>query len=158
MTLHRPFKNLVLAAFVIFSGFCMPSFAHDRYHVQEWRAAPVYRQEIRAYDYIYYPSEQVYFSPSNNNWFWAGGNGWQVSTRLPRHINLDLRFGGVPISLHSERPYFEHAFVERSYGRAWRESVESRPYNAAYRHNDWRHGSRHEQWHERGHHHRHKQH
>ncbi|MES2047769.1 MAG: hypothetical protein V4447_05175 [Pseudomonadota bacterium] len=174
MTSGRTIKNLILTAFVIGSGFSLPSFAHDRYRdqAQVWRAAPVYQQDIRAYDYVYYPSQQVYFSPSNNNWFWLGGNGWQVSTRLPNHINLDLRFGGVPISLHSERPYFEHAFVERSYGRPWRESYESRSYNNAYHHDDWRYARHHEQrdergfyrghdrdnWHERDKHHGHDNH
>ena len=146
MTSHRTIKSIILSALVIASGFCLPSFAHDRYRyqVQEWRAAPVYPQEIRTYDYIYYPSQQVYFSPSSNNWFWAGGNGWQISTRLPNYLNLDLRAGGVPISLHSERPYFEHDFVERSYGRPWRESYESRSYNDSPRYNAWQNNRHHE--------------
>lgn len=168
MTSGRTIRNIILTAVVISSGFCLPSFAHDhyRYQQQEWHAAPVYQQEARAYDYIYYPSQQVYFSPSNNNWFWVGGNGWQVSTRLPNHINLDLRFGGVPISLHSERPYFEHAFVERSYGRPWRESFEARSYYDPPRHDERRYDRYYEQrgersfnrehdhgeWHDRDHH------
>lgn len=131
-------KNLILTAFVISSGFSMSSFAHDRYHDQDWRPAPVYQQKIRAYDYVYYPAQQTYFSPSTNNWFWLGGNGWQVSTRLPSHLNLDLRFGGIPVSLGSEQPYFEHAFVERSYGRPWRETHVSRSYYEAPRYTAWR--------------------
>lgn len=171
MKLRRTIKNLSLIAVVIGSGLCLPSYAHDhyRYQAQEWRAAPVYQQETRAYDYIYYPSQQVYFSPSNNSWFWAGGNGWQVSTRLPNNLSLDLRFGGIPISLHSERPYYEHAYVERSYGRPWRETYEVRSYNDAPRHDDWRYDKHHErrddrgfnrehdrdEWHDRGRHHGH---
>jgi hypothetical protein len=152
MAIASTIKNLILTAFVICSGFCLPSFADDqyRYRNQEWRAAAVSQQEIRAYDYVYYPAQQVYFSPSNNNWFWASGNGWQISTRLPGHLNVDLRFGGIPISLGSQRPFYEHAFVERSYGRPWRDAYayKSYSYNTA-RYNDWRYEERHERRHER---------
>lgn len=147
MASPRMIKNLILTVFVTCSGFCLPSFAHDRY--QDWTPAPVYQQEIRAYDYVYYPEQQVYFSPSNSNWFWSNGNGWQVNTRLPGHINVDLRFGGIPISLSTERPYFEHAFVERSYGRPWRDSYASRSYYEAPRRNDWRYDQQHERRYER---------
>ena len=142
-------KNLSLTAFIICSGFSLPSFAHDHNRYQEWRPAPVYQQEITTYDYVYYPAQQMYFSPSSNNWFWLSGNGWQVSTRLPSYLNLDLRFGGIPVSLRSELPYFEHEFVESRYGRPWRSSHVSRTYYDAPRYNEWRYERPHEPRYER---------
>ena len=147
MPSSKTIKHLILSALVICSGFSLPSFAHERY--QEWRAAPVYQQKIRAYDYVYYPAQQTYYSPSSNNWFWLGGNGWQVSTRLPSHLNIDLNFGGIPVSLHSEQPYFEHAFVERSYGRPWRDSHVSQYYYGTPRYNEWRYEQAHERRYDR---------
>ena len=132
-------KGLILASIVICSGVSLSSVAQDRYQQQEWRPAPVYQQEInRNYNYVYYPQQQVYFSPSNNNWFWASGRGWQAGTRLPSYLNVDLRFGGIPVSLRSDRPYAEHVYVERSYGRPWRDSHESRHYYDARRYGNWR--------------------
>jgi hypothetical protein len=155
-------KKLIFTSIVICSAVSLSSAAQDRYQQQEWRPAPVYQQEInRNYNYVYYPQQQVYFSPSNNNWFWASGRGWQVSTRLPSYLNVDLRFGGIPISLHSERPYAEHVYVERSYGRPWRESYESRHYYDVRRDDERHHDRRDEQehdrdeGHDRGHHHGH---
>lgn len=147
MASPKTIKHLILSAIVICSGYSLPSFAHDRY--QEWRSTPVYREQIRTYDYVYYPEQQTYFSPSTNNWFWLSGNGWQISTRLPERYNIDLRFGGIPVSLHSERPYFEHAFVERNYGRPWRDSYVTRSYVAAPRYNQWRYEQPREQRYER---------
>ena len=147
MARPRAIKQLILSLLIICSGFCQPSFAHDRY--QEWRAVPVYQEQIRTYDYVYYPEQQTYFSPSTNNWFWLSGNGWQISTRLPERYNIDVRFGGIPVSLHSERPYFEHAFVERNYGRPWRDSYVNRSYYAAPRYNQWRYEQPREQRYER---------
>jgi hypothetical protein len=141
MASHQIFKKFMLTTFIIFSGSCVPSFAHDHDRYQDRR--------VRAHNYIYYPSQQVYFSPTTNNWFWIGGNAWQVSARLPRHINLDLRYGGVPISLNTERPYFEHALIERTYGRPWRESVELRTYNNVFHHENWRSDQHHERRYER---------
>ena len=159
-------KKLILTGIILCSGLSLSSSAHDRYWQQDWRLAPVYQQEIqRNYNYVYYPQQQVYFSPSNNNWFWDSGRGWQVSTRLPSYLNIDLRFGGISISLRSERPYVEHVFVERSYGRPWRDSYESRRYYDTRRYDHWHHDERRyehgydrNEGHDRGHHHGHDDH
>ncbi len=120
-------KILLAVGLSISAGAGSIASAHDYDRNSRWKhswqSPPVYQRDaVRQYNYIYYPRQQVYFSPSNNNWFWASGNGWQAGTRLPAYLTADLRSGGVPVSLRSERPYVEHAYVETSYGRPWRES------------------------------------
>ena len=161
MTNNR-IKKLILSSIILCSAVSLTSAAQDYDQPQQWRPAPFYQQNInRNYNYVYYPQQQVYFSPSNNNWFWASGRGWQVSSRLPSYLNVDLRFGGVPVSLHSERPYAEHVYVERSYGRPWRESYASRQYDDSLRYDDRRYEERRHdrredhdrnEWHDRDHH------
>ncbi|MDO8653323.1 MAG: hypothetical protein Q7R66_14150 [Undibacterium sp.] len=124
-------KKLFFTGLLMCAGFSTLATAHDRGWDRDhgWQPRPVYQREvIRPHNYIYYPAQQVYFSPANNNWFWASGNGWQAGARLPAYLNVDLRLGGVPVALRSERPYIEHAYVETSYGRPWRESHEWRRY------------------------------
>lgn len=133
-------KKLILAAIVLCSAISLPGAADERHYREQWRPAPLYQPKIiRNHHYVYYPQQQVYFSPSDNNWFWANGRGWQVSSRLPAYLNVDLRFGGIPIALRSGRPYAEHVYVERAYGRPWRDSYESRHYHEARRGESWRH-------------------
>jgi hypothetical protein len=119
--------------------------ARDRDH--HWNHRPIYQQQIvRHHSYVYYPAQQVYFSPAQNNWFWASRSGWQIGTRLPSYLNVDLRFGGIPIALRSARPYSEHPYVETRYGRSWRESHRDGDYRNGGRHqnhwseNEFRHG------------------
>lgn len=111
------------------------TFAHDRYApvYQGSRYAPV----VNEYAYIYYPHQQVYFSPLRRQWFWLTAGNWQSAAYLPPSIRVDARWG-VPITLRSERPYYDHVYVERTYGRPWRNSH-------AYDH--WRHDRR-EEWRE----------
>lgn len=141
---HTNLSKFFLAGLLVVAGGS--ATAHDH----GWVERPYYpREVVRNYNYVYYPAQQVYYSPDNGNWFWASGAGWQVGARLPYFMNVDLRYGGVPVVLGSARPYAEHVYVERTYGAPWRE------------HHDWerdRH-ERHEwrEWREerREHHHEH---
>lgn len=131
-------KKLILSSLLLSAGICASASAHERNWEHRWQPAVRYQREVvREYDYVYYPAQQVYFSPAKNNWFWASGAGWQVSSRLPSYLNVDLRWGGIPIRLASERPYFEHPYVERSYGNPWRTA------HSGWRERDeWRAGNR----------------
>lgn len=113
--------------------------AHDRYvPVYQERGYTRYAPIVSEYQYIYYPHQQVYFSPLRRQWFWSNGGAWQSAAYLPSYISIDTRLGGVPITLRSERPYFDHVYVERIYGRPWR---------ASHAYHDY-YGSRREEWRE----------
>jgi hypothetical protein len=87
-----------------------PPWAHDhRVH------------EVRDYRYVYYPDAQVYFAPATHTWFWLNGGAWQFGVNLPNRIRVYGPENGIPVVLHSDRPYTEHVYVEEHYGRPWRE-------------------------------------
>lgn len=77
-----------------------PSRFHDRY---------------QTYSYVYYPHQQAYYAPDTRLWYWSSGNHWHSAYYAPRSLDIDLRIGGIPISLQSALPYHEHAFVVRNY-------------------------------------------
>jgi hypothetical protein len=77
-------------------------------------------KEAHAYRYVYYPAQQVYYSPQEQVWFWMNGGNWQVGVNLPTSYRVQSG-AGVSISLASRQPYVEHVHVEEQYGRPWRE-------------------------------------
>ncbi len=91
-----------------------------------WAPAHGYRahQEearvVREYRYVYYPMQQVYYSPEQRMWFWMNGGNWQVGVNLPLQYQITAA-SGVQVMLASNRPYAQHAYVEETYGRPWRE-------------------------------------
>ncbi|MFZ3003580.1 MAG: hypothetical protein WA071_24915 [Undibacterium umbellatum] len=137
MKLSQLFKGL-LATLVICSASTSTVFANDAYgREHRWHPAPPVHHVARNYNYVYYPSHQVYYAPAQGSWYWANGRGWETGRRLPYGLNLDVRVGGVPIVLSSPRPYVEHVYVEQTYGHPLRDRHE------------WRHGRRHErEWRE----------
>lgn len=74
----------------------------------------------RSYRYVYYPTQRLYYATEQQIWFWKNGNTWNYGVNLPaRHRS---RLGtGVPVRLTTTRPFLEHAYVERRYGKPWRE-------------------------------------
>lgn len=86
-----------------------------------WAPAHGYRaKQEREYRYVYYPAQQVYYAPEQQLWFWMNGGSWQLGVNLPVQYRIGSA-SGVQVSLHSDRPYIEHAYVEQNYGRPWRE-------------------------------------
>lgn len=135
------------SAMVLYSATAGAALAHDfdgRWH--EWRPAPAPYEVVHNYNYVYYPSQQVYYSPDNGAWYWSNGRGWVSGFNLPYSFRVDLRNGGVPVVLRSPRPYVEHAYVEQTYGRPWREGMDWRRERHAER--EWRE-DRHEHHHDR---------
>ena len=112
-----------------------------------WVPAHVHHAHpAREYRYVYYPMQQVYYEPVQRVWFWMNGGGWQVGVALPARYRV-YADAGVPVLLHSNRPYVEHVYVEQHYGRPWRAS-----HRAYYERREWheRHEHReHEEHHER---------
>ncbi|MCH8622989.1 hypothetical protein [Undibacterium sp. TS12] len=116
------FFKCALSAAILFAA-SSTVLAHDydgRWHRPAPYPAPY--EVVRNYNYIYYPAQQIYYSPDFGAWYWANGRGWETSTSLPYFLNVDLRYGGVPIVLRSPRPYVEHVYVEQTWGRPWRDS------------------------------------
>ncbi|HJV86173.1 MAG TPA: hypothetical protein VJ698_11930 [Noviherbaspirillum sp.] len=77
-------------------------------------------QVVREYRYVYYPAQQVYYAPEQNMWFWMNGRNWQFGVNLPMQYRVSTG-SGVQVMLASNRPYVQHAYVEETYGRPWRE-------------------------------------
>lgn len=85
--------------------------------------APAHGQrakQVRQYNYVYYPERQLYYAPTTQQWFWLSNGQWQFGVRLPVTYRGTVSNGGIPLVLHSSRPYIEHVYVERTYGRPWR--------------------------------------
>lgn len=76
-------------------------------------------KQVREYDYVYYPAQQVYYSPQEQIWFWMSGDDWRFGVNLPAQYYVQTS-GGVSVTLGSPRPYVEHVYVEEQYGRPWR--------------------------------------
>jgi len=114
MSIHHKQLLVAIATFITmaWSGIAQ---AHTPYH--DTRAYPNVRLE---HQFIYYPKGQFYYSPSHQVWYWFDGYRWQNSYALPHDLQVNIRLGGIPISLRSESPYREHHYVESYYGRPWR--------------------------------------
>jgi len=108
-------KLLISLAVAGSSLMAVNASAHDRYSPVQVYSRPA---PVQFYDYVYYPSHQVYFSPRARTWYWSEGRHWRSGVRLPFGININL--GGVPIQLRSALPYYDHIYVEQRYGRPWR--------------------------------------
>lgn len=110
-----------------------------------WAPAHGHRaKQARAYRYVYYPAQQVYYAPASNLWFWTSGSNWRFGVNLPTQFSGYAVSGGVPVVLHSSRPYVEHVYVEQQYGRPWREKHKKQKGGKEWRHDRdrGRHGHR----------------
>ena len=113
-----------------------------------WAPAHGYRaKQARPYHYVYYPAQQVYFSPEQHMWFWMSGSNWQFGVNLPARYQV-VQTSGIAVTLASERPYREHVYVEEHYGRPWRDK--HGPHD--------RHREKHEERHKEGHKEKHHKH
>lgn len=111
-------RLLLAAALAGAAATALPGYASP----PPWAPAHGQRaKQAREYRYMYYPAQQVYFAPASNMWFWMNGGNWQFGVNLPAWYRGYAVSGGVPVMLHSSRPYVEHGYVERHYGRPWRE-------------------------------------
>lgn len=127
---------LATAAMVIGWGIAFPVLADP----PPWAPAHGYRaKEVREYRYVYYPVQQVYYAPQTQTWFWLNGGNWQVGVNLPGPLQINVGSGGIPVVLHSDRPYVEHVYVEERYGRPWREAHDERERHR-HGHENHRHG------------------
>lgn len=97
------------------------------------------------HNYVYYPSSQVYYAPTHRVWYWFDGYRWQNAYTLPRHIRVDFRLDGIPITLRSALPYREHHYVDSYYGRPWRAQ-----HYRQHERREWRERRENRGWHEPG--------
>ncbi|PPE74457.1 hypothetical protein C3942_06730 [Solimonas fluminis] len=82
-------------------------------HPPDWAPAHGYRAKHR---YMYYPSHQIYYEPASTTWFWLDGGNWRFGASLPVYYQQYTR-GGVWVDLDEDRPYHQHDYVVRHYGR-----------------------------------------
>jgi hypothetical protein len=78
-------------------------------------------KRVHHHKYVYYPAQQVYYAPANGAWFWLNGSTWQVGANLPVRYHGYRQHQGIPVILGTSRPYIQHVYVDKRYGRAWRE-------------------------------------
>lgn len=117
---------LLSAALILGMGADMPAQADPPpwapAHGRRAKEAPEVRTVVREYSYVYYPAQQVYYAPTQQMWFWLSGGSWQFGVHLPlEYARYSYSTGGVPVVLHSDRPFVEHTYVEERYGKPWRE-------------------------------------
>ncbi|HTN66744.1 MAG TPA: hypothetical protein VL051_11245 [Burkholderiaceae bacterium] len=121
MTHSKPFhprRLLLVAAVLLGAAAALPTYASP----PPWAPAHGHRaKQAQQYRYVYYPAQQVYYAPASQTWFWMSGSNWRFGVNLPAQYRGYAASGGVPVVLHSSRPYVEHVYVEKNYGRPWRE-------------------------------------
>jgi hypothetical protein len=78
-------------------------------------------KQVHQHKYVYYPAQQVYYAPTQGMWFWLNGGNWQVGANLPMRYHGYRQYQGVPVTLDTSRPWIKHVYVEKQYGRPWRE-------------------------------------
>jgi hypothetical protein len=112
----KPNHAMLFAALVAGVGAGAPALADP----PPWAPAHGHRaKQEREYRYVYYPAQQVYYAPEQQVWFWMNGGNWQVGVNLPAQYQR-YTTSGIQVTLASDRPYVEHAYVEEHYGRPWR--------------------------------------
>lgn len=98
-----------------------------------WAPAHGHRaKQVREYRYVYYPAQQVYYAPEQQIWFWMNGGDWSFGANLPAQYQA-YTTSGVSVVLGSNRPYAAHAYVEKRYGRPWREKHKHKEKNGKHR-------------------------
>lgn len=130
--MKTPRASLSLAALAIGLAIGLPAQADP----PPWAPAHGHRaKQQREYQYVYYPAQQVYYAPETRMWFWLTGGNWQVGVNLPQQYRA-YAYSGVPVVLHSPRPYVEHVYVEEHYGRPWREKHKHKKKHKHHKHDD----------------------
>ena len=72
-----------------------------------WRA-----KHTKRYYYYYYPSQQVYYSPVKNGYYYLNGSNWVYGPSVPASIQLGNK---VRIELGTPTPYTQHTYVIQQY-------------------------------------------
>jgi hypothetical protein len=110
-----------IAMFAVLAGAVLAAALPAQADPPPWAPAHGQRaKQQREYQYVYYPARQVYYAPAERTWFWMNGGAWQFGVSLPSQFQGTIS-SGVPVVLHSDRPYVEHVVVEERVGRPWRE-------------------------------------
>src|SRR5437763_811658 len=70
-------------------------------------------------DFVYYPSYQVYYSPSRHQCVYLDGGAW-VTRPTPPHVSIDVLFASPSVKLgFHDAPAVHHATVVQTYPRNW---------------------------------------
>lgn len=74
-------------------------------------------------DYVYYPSAEVYYSPSRRIYFYNDHDRWVTRSEAPRYLDRDA------VSVHiqlRDGPENHHAEILRTYPHNWRPQHDDR--------------------------------
>lgn len=119
-------KNL----FLKFSVICFFSLTFSGCAVYERRIyasshggppdhAPALGYREKAYRYVYYPHEEVYYSAVRHKYYWNIGGHWHFGPRLPVSIVIGSS-PSVYVDLYGAQPYLYHRTVIHKYPRHYR--------------------------------------
>ncbi|HEX5035502.1 MAG TPA: hypothetical protein VFW62_13560 [bacterium] len=62
--------------------------------------------------YVYYPAQQVYYSPTRTTYYYMDNGTWRYNAALPTSIQLGK---SVSVDLTGETPYVHHSTVIQQY-------------------------------------------
>src|SRR3954463_14583044 len=100
------------------------------------------------YDYVYYPSYEVYYSSSQRQYIYLDGGAW-VTRSSPPGISVNVLFASpsVRVDFH-DAPSLHHATMAQMYPKNWAPSGESHGNNGE---NNEGHGNSHGNGHQQKH-------
>lgn len=81
---------------------------HSKHHRE------YYKEEVVKKVYYYYPTQQVYFNPQTQQYFWLQAGNWTLGYKLPTAIQV-ASAAPVTLNLATDRPYAEHAWIKQKY-------------------------------------------
>ena len=90
---------------------------HDYYHHDHHADySPRYKEKVVEKVYYYYPAQQVYYSPQNQQYFWLQAGNWTLGYQLPNAFQVG---NSVPVTLNlnTDRPYTEHRWIKQKYSK-----------------------------------------
>ena len=101
------FSFFACGCFVALSGSSKPGgHTHPKYERQSSGPpshAPAHGYR-RKYSYLYYPSNNVYYSTERKVYFYLGQDGWKMGATLPGSVDLSVE-KAVAVELDADLPY-----------------------------------------------------
>jgi hypothetical protein len=135
--MNRSYGRHSFVLTVVALGISLPALADPPpwapAHGRRGQQAQQYQE--REYQYVYYPAQQVYYSPEQQLWFWMNGGAWQFGVSLPAQYHIQSTTG-ITLMLDASRPYVQHTYVEEQYGRPWREQQQRTDRHDAHQRQD----------------------
>ncbi|MEO7677793.1 MAG: hypothetical protein ABIV39_13620 [Verrucomicrobiota bacterium] len=113
-------KNLVLSTALLGGMTGCTTYVDGPRHARIHQAPPpVYVETNYQDDYVYYPGDQVYYSPRRHQYTYQEGRAW-VTRPAPPRVSVDVLLAAPSVHLDfHDSPSRHHATVTRQYPRHW---------------------------------------